>query len=464
MKKPSLFIIGLLLAACTDYMQQYEQDYKELFGDAEAYELRVSDAAMSSNAVKSSGSKSSSSVNSSGSEESSSSSKSSSSIKSCSSAKSSSSAKSGTSVQSSSSSKIMEYGTCAPLTNPISQGQSVAWQMIKNPAIGSAEVSNATYEWFFSGGNPETVAAKNNMLTNPITYATSGEKTAVLTFTPNNGSSVTIECSPLQVTESTTASSSSVPFSSSVHSSSSSIDACNDEMPVSKGSGIALSGNTEAPIGNTPWNIRQWYANGNASLTYYANGTFKANWNNVNGYMVRVGFFYDKNGSGKNVGNTHYSADYKYVKTGSASFGYIGVYGWTLNPMVEYYIVDDWYYKPVESYLGQKMGELTVDGATYTIYAIVQKNMPTDWGTSTILRISSVRATPRQCGHIDIQAHFNKWNELFTGQQVNLPSSDGYVNYTLKFGNVVSVNLLTETANGATGSVEYTYVNLSEGE
>ena len=156
----------------------------------------------------------------------------------------------------------------------------MAWQMIKSPAIGSAEVSNATYEWFFSGGNPETVAAKNNMLTNPITYATSGEKTAVLTFTPNNGSSVTIECSPLQVTESTTASSSSVPFSSSVHSSSSSIDACNDEMPVSKGSGIALSGNTEAPIGNTPWNIRQWYANGNASLTYYANGTFKANWNN----------------------------------------------------------------------------------------------------------------------------------------------------------------------------------------
>jgi Glycosyl hydrolases family 11. len=45
-------------------------------------------------------------------------------------------------------------------------------------------------------------------------------------------------------------------------------------------------------------------------------------------------------------------------------YNYIGIYGWTVDPLVEYYIVDDWF---SNGRLWSKKGEFTVDGATYEV-------------------------------------------------------------------------------------------------
>ena len=38
------------------------------------------------------------------------------------------------------------------------------------------------------------------------------------------------------------------------------------------------------------------------------------------------------------------SADFAFTKTGSAGgYSYIGIYGWSENPLHEYYIVEDWF-------------------------------------------------------------------------------------------------------------------------
>jgi len=241
------------------------------------------------------------------------------------------------------------------------------------------------------------------------------------------------------------------------------VDACKDAMPKAAGSGHGVNGNSTGSISGTSWGFEQWSAGGSNSMTYYDNGTFKASWNNNSDYLARVGFRYGDSGPGKNVNGMHYTADYKYTKTGNAQYGYIGIYGWTVNPQVEYYIVDDWYSKPSENYIGPKQGEITVDGATYTIHTYVRDQEASKTGTSTFLQIFSVRPTPRQCGHIDIQAHFDKWNELFKGQTASLPGSKGgQKSIQLKFGNVTEVMLMTEAGGGATGSVEYTYFDMSE--
>ena len=240
------------------------------------------------------------------------------------------------------------------------------------------------------------------------------------------------------------------------------VDACKDEMSKAAGSGHGVNGNSTGSISGTNWGYEQWSGGGQNSMTYYDNGTFKANWSNNQDYLARVGFRYGDNGPGKNVKGMHYTADYRYSKTGNAQYGYIGIYGWTVNPQVEYYIVDDWYSKPNEQYVGEKFGEITVDGATYTIHAFLRQQEPSKTGTSTFLQIFSIRPSPRQCGHIDIQAHFDKWNELFTGQQAQLRGSKGGGSAQLKFGNVTEVMLMTEAGGGATGSVEYTYFDMSE--
>ena len=195
-------------------------------------------------------------------------------------------------------------------------------------------------------------------------------------------------------------------------------------------------------------------------MTYYSNGTFKANWSGSGDYLTRVGYQYNGNGISHKTKN--FAVDYKYQKTGSAQYGYIGVYGWTKNPETEYYIVDDWYSKPSENYVGEKFGEITVDGAKYTIHAFLRQSEPSKSGTSTFVQFFSIRETPRQCGHIDISAHFKKWDELFTGQTKQLRGSKGGASASLKFGNVTEVMLMTEAGGNATGSVDYTYFNMTD--
>ena len=239
-------------------------------------------------------------------------------------------------------------------------------------------------------------------------------------------------------------------------------DACTDQMAKAAGSAHPVSGNKIGEISGTPWGFEQWSGGGTNSMTYYDNGTFEAEWSNNQDYLTRVGFRYGDNGPGVDHNTKSYAVDYRYTRTGSAQYGYIGVYGWTVNPQVEYYIVDDWYSKPNEQYIGEKFGEIEVDGAIYTIHAFLRQQEPSKTGTSTFLQIFSIRQTPRQCGHIDISAHFKKWDELFTGQTKSLRGSKGGGSTELKFGKVTEVMLMTEAGGNATGSVDYTYFNMTD--
>ncbi|MBQ7516918.1 MAG: glycoside hydrolase family 11 protein [Bacteroidales bacterium] len=210
-----------------------------------------------------------------------------------------------------------------------------------------------------------------------------------------------------------------------------------------RGSAHTVSGNRTGTISGTSWCFEQWAeSSGQYSMTYYDNGTFKANWSNCSDYLVRVGFKYN----GIDYRTKNFIADYQYTKTGNAGYGYVGAYGWTQDPIVEFYIVDDWYGNQPSAggYVGQKKGELTVDGATYAIYYNTRANMPTPFGNGKdFLQILSVRKSARHQGRIHISAHFGKWEEL-----------------GLQLGKLTEVSLLTEAGTNAVGTIEYTYFNL----
>lgn len=226
-------------------------------------------------------------------------------------------------------------------------------------------------------------------------------------------------------------------------------DACTENMGHS-GSGTTLTSSyATGDISGTPYNYEIWYQGGSNSMTYYPNGTFSAKWSGTDDFLARVGLKYNSTKTHSELG--YFTADYSYTKSGTAGYGYIGVYGWTKDPEVEYYIVDDWFSKPSPQYLGTKMGELEVDGDIYDIYTYTRVNQPSVSGTSTFPQFFSVRRNPRQCGHIDISAHFKKWDELFYGQ-----TGDNGV--TLKLGKFYEVKLLAEAGGSANGSIDYSYV------
>jgi hypothetical protein len=166
---------------------------------------------------------------------------------------------------------------------------------------------------------------------------------------------------------------------------------------------------------------------------------FSASWSSgVGDFLARVGLGFNETQTPTQIGTI--SADFAETKTGAAGgFSYIGVYGWSVNPIHEYYIVDDWFgSRPVP---GTKVGTITVDGGTYDVLTHTQVNQPSITGANTtFVQFWSVRQTARTCGTISVSDHYSQWASM--GMQL---------------GDLEEARILVEVGNSTgSGSIDFT--------
>jgi len=223
--------------------------------------------------------------------------------------------------------------------------------------------------------------------------------------------------------------------------------------------GIIFEGNSNGsrPLEGTPYSYEIWSASGNDNrLIWYGADTgggaaFRAEWNNADTFLGRVGLYWNKGKPYTEYKNVFCDFEFKRSANGTAGgHSYLGIYGWSKNPMIEWYIVDDWYGNGIiqPNNMGggaAKKGEFVADGATYFIYLATRPagSGNIEGSKEPFPQYFSIRQERRQKGTISITEHFKAWEKI-----------------GLKLGtNMYEAKFLVE-AGGGTGWFDASYISI----
>jgi len=128
-----------------------------------------------------------------------------------------------------------------------------------------------------------------------------------------------------------------------------------------------------------------------------AEGNYSITWSNVNNFTAGKGW-----ATGKPDRIINFSGNFDGGRN-----GYLAVYGWTKNELIEYYVVEN--YGDWTPPGGTSKGTFTSDGGTYNIYETTRTNQPSIVGTATFQQFWSVRTTRRSGGTVTFANHVAAW-------------------------------------------------------
>lgn len=150
-----------------------------------------------------------------------------------------------------------------------------------------------------------------------------------------------------------------------------------------------------------------WKDRGDTTMSLTGGGTFTCEWSNINNALFRRGVKFDSMQTYQEIGDITVDYEVDYHPNGNS---YLCVYGWTREPLVEYYVVESWgTWRPPG---GSPIGTITVDDGVYDVYKTVRVNQPSIDGNTTFEQYWSVRKEKRTAGTIDVAAHFAAWENM----------------------------------------------------
>jgi endo-1,4-beta-xylanase len=173
---------------------------------------------------------------------------------------------------------------------------------------------------------------------------------------------------------------------------------------------------------------------GSACITLNSANSYSTSWSGIGDFVAGIGW---------NPGSNQ-TVTFNGGLSASGGTSLVSLYGWSTNPLVEYYVMEDYTGSPPTA--GTYMGQVTSDGGTYNIYEHQQVNQPSIEGTATFEQYLAIRTSPTSSGTITTQNFFNAW----ASHGMNL----GTLNYQI---------MATEAWGGGSGSSNVTVNHGSSG-
>jgi len=144
-------------------------------------------------------------------------------------------------------------------------------------------------------------------------------------------------------------------------------------------------------------------------------GCYTCSWSGIFNFLARMGKRFSEKKSYKQWGDVE--LDYEVTITPRGNV-YMCVYGWTQNPLVEYYIVEGWgSWRPPGGQGGK--GSIQMNGKTYDVYSSMRNNQPSIEGYKTFPQYWSVAQSScmrentqnKVSGTISVSGHFDEWSK-----------------------------------------------------
>jgi endo-1,4-beta-xylanase len=152
---------------------------------------------------------------------------------------------------------------------------------------------------------------------------------------------------------------------------------------------------------------------GTACMTLDSGALFSGEWDGIQNYLARRGLGYNQTQEHQEIGTFNATYNCNYNPSTASGNSYLSVYGWTVNPLKEYYIIEDWRnWIPSMAAGATQKGTINVNGSIYDIYVNTRVNQPSIVGNTTFQQYFSIRRNIRNSGTINISEHFNMWESL----------------------------------------------------
>ncbi|MCL2180596.1 MAG: glycoside hydrolase family 11 protein, partial [Treponema sp.] len=155
------------------------------------------------------------------------------------------------------------------------------------------------------------------------------------------------------------------------------------------------------------YNFETWYDTGSIAMSLTNCGGFKCKWNKAGDAIFRTGKHFDELLTHSQIGNIEVDYGISFLSRGGS---YLGVYGWTIDPLVEFYIVENGLTNSF--HYANRKANININEGSYEVYEFGKKKSPSIIGINDFKQYWSIRTNNRSSGTVNVSEHFNAWEKL----------------------------------------------------